>query len=372
MGHNSLAFIDDFYREKSRMQPIRQLSYHKPQSLAEELHSLIEWMPDDWKSERYGQGALINDFERQIADLLGKEAAIFMPSGTMTQQIALRIWADRQGTKRIAFHPLSHPEIHEQKAYEHLHGLQAQLIGSATSMITLADLDTLELPLAAILLELPQREIGGQLPTWDELTAISAWAKARNIRLHMDGARLWECQPFYGKSYAEIAALFDTVYVSVYKILGGIAGAVLTGPQDVIDEAKIWRRRHGGELVSMYPLILSARKGFEDYLPRVPAYAAKTQEICAALSQFPQLQLIPAVPCTNMTHIYFLEGEREALEAAAVAVRDEIGIALFRAVYKGHTLDRYMFELTIGEAGLELTTAEIVDAFSLLFQKAGL
>jgi len=91
-------------------------------------------------------------------------------------------------------------------------------------------------------------------------------ARERNITLQLDGARLWECQPFYQRSYAEIAALFDTVYVSFYKILGGITGAMLLGPEDVIAEARIWQRRHGGNLVRMFPFVLSAKQGLETRL----------------------------------------------------------------------------------------------------------
>jgi threonine aldolase len=73
-------------------------------------------------------------------------------------------------------------------------------------------------------LELPQREIGGLLPEWDDLVAQAAWTRERGIALHLDGARLWEAAPFYERSYAEIAGLFDSVYVSFYKGLGALAG----------------------------------------------------------------------------------------------------------------------------------------------------
>jgi threonine aldolase len=159
----------------------------------------------------YGQGDLINDFEKQVAELLGKPAGVFMPSGTMAQQIALRIHADRAHTPHVAFHPACHLEIHEQKGYQLLHGLHGVLAGSPQRLLTLDDLKKVAERLAVLLLELPQREIGGQLPGWEELTAIVEWAREQHIALHLDGARLWECQPFYQRSYAEIAGLFDTV-----------------------------------------------------------------------------------------------------------------------------------------------------------------
>ena len=102
-------------------------------------------------------------------------------------------------------------------------------------------------------IELPLREAGYLLPPWDELVGLVEAAQARGIPVHLDGARLWESQPFYDRPLAEIAALGDTVYVSFYKGLGGIAGAALVGPADVIAEARHWQHRHGGTLVSVYP-----------------------------------------------------------------------------------------------------------------------
>ena len=186
--------------------------------------------------------------------------------------------------------------------------------------MTLNDLKSVAEPLAALLLKLPQREIGGQLPTWEELTALVGWARERGVPTHLDGARLWEGQPFYGREYAEIAALFDTVYVSFYKVLNGIAGAILAGPADVIAEARVWQRRHGGNLVHLYPYVLSAQKGLDQHLDRMNAYWSRAKEIAAALTVFPQIEIVPDPPQTNMMHL-FLQGERDRLEGGSARSR---------------------------------------------------
>ncbi len=271
---------------------------HTAQAMLADLAAQVDpgVLPD-----MYGQGELINDFEQQVAALLGKPAAVFMPSGTLAQQIALRIHADRSHSLHVAFHPTCHLEIHEQKGYQLLHGVHGVLVGSPYHLMTLDDLNNVKEPLAALLLELPQREIGGQLPAWDELTAIVNWARERNIVLHLDGASLWECQPFYQRSYADIAALFDTVYVSFYKILGGITGAMLLGPEEVIAEARIWQRRQGGNLVRMFPFVLSARQGLETRLDQMGPYQVKAIEIAEALSALPEIEVMP-----NPPHIFLL------------------------------------------------------------------
>lgn len=356
--------IDRIYNACTRF-----LTHHHRKSPRQVLSELAEFTPAEVSGDRYGQGELIAEFEQHIADLLGKEAAVFMPSGTMCQQIALRIWSERRGSPNVAFHPTSHLEIHEFSAHQRLHGLSSILLGSLYQLFTLADLKAVAEPLAALLIELPQREIGGQLPGWEELTAMTDWARERGIPLHLDGARLWESQPFYGRSYAEIAGLFDTVYVSFYKTLGGIAGAVLAGLADVIAEARVWQRRHGGNLVQLYPYVLSAQKGLQDHLERIPLYCQKAREVAATLAPFSQIEIVPDPPQTNMMHLY-LRGDRDKLQHAALAIAQETGTWLFAGLAPTPLPNYSKFELTVGEATLDFSNGEIAGLFKSLFARS--
>jgi threonine aldolase len=326
------------------------------------LTGLAEATPADWQADSYGEGRLIEGFEREVADQLGKPAAVFMPSGTMAQQIALRIWSERRGTSSVAFHPKCHLEIHEQKGYQKLHGLHGVLVGNPNRLLTLDDLQRVADPLAAVLLELPQREIGGALPTWEELTALTGWVRRQGIPLHMDGARLWECGPYYGRSYAEIAALFDSVYVSFYKGLGGISGAVLAGPEELIREARIWLRRHGGNLYRLWPYVLAARQGFQQKLPRMAAYHAKAVEIAAALVAIPGIEVTPNPPHTNMMHV-FLKGDPDRLLATRDRIARERKIFLFNRLAPTQIPDYSLAELTIVDGGLEFEPTEVQALF---------
>ena len=316
----------------------------------------------------YGQGDVVNDFEKQVAELLGKEAGVFLPSGTMAQQIALRIHADRSHCVQVAFHPTCHLEMHEKKGYQLLHGLRGVLVGSPAQLMTLANLQEVTEPLAALLLELPQREIGGQLPTWDELTAITNWARERNLALHLDGARLWECRPFYQRSYAEMAGLFDTVYVSFYKILGG-SGAMLLGPEDHIAEARIWQRRHGGTVVRMFPFVLSAQQGLKTRLDRMGQYHDKAVEIAAVLSVLPGIEVMPNPPHTNMMHV-FLRGSAERLEQAALGIARDQKVWLMNTLMPSQIPAYQKFELTVGDGALEFSSREIATLFKELLAAA--
>jgi threonine aldolase len=326
------------------------------------LAALAEAVDPDEQADRYGAGELIEGFEQEVASLLGKEAAVFLPSGTMAQQIALRIWSERKQCRAVGFHPTCHLENHEEKAYQALHGLRGRLVGNARQVISLSDLEGIHEPLAALLLELPLREIGGQLPMWDDLVAQSAWAHDHNIAMHMDGARLWESAPFYGRSYAEIAALFDTVYVSFYKGVGGIAGAALAGPADVIAEARVWQRRHGGNLVQLYPYVIAARAGLRLRLPRFAQYHERAVRIATALSEISGIVVKPNPPQTNMMHVY-LRGDPERLKAAALAIARDEKVALFSYLAPTDLPNYWSFELSVGDAAEALTDEEVSGYF---------
>lgn len=333
------------------------------------LAALAEAAQPDEQADRYGEGELIEGFEHEIARLLGKEAAVFMPSGTMAQQIALRIWSERKGCRTVAFHPTCHLEIHEEKAYRVLHGLTGRLVGNARQVITLDDLKGIREPLAALLLELPLREIGGQLPAWDDLAAQSGWARERNIAMHMDGARLWESGPYYGRPYAEIAALFDTVYVSFYKGVGGISGAALAGPADFIGEARVWQRRHGGNLMHLYPYVISAREGLRLRLLRFPGYHERALRVARALSAVPGVVVKPHPPQTNMMHVY-LRGQPERLKAAALDIAREEKVALFSWLMPTDLPEYWMFELSVGDAAAALSDEEVTAYFRRVMEMA--
>jgi threonine aldolase len=269
----------------------------------------------------------------------------------------------------VAFHPTAHLHIHEQMGYAELHGMRAVLVGGEYEPMTLEDLEAVDEDIAVLLIELPQREIGGYLPTWDELRAIVTWAREKGIHLHLDGARLWESQPFYGRPYAEIAGLFDSVYVSFYKGIGGIAGAILAGSTEFIEVAKIWQRRHGGNLPGLYPYVLAAQKGVEDRLQKMALYHEKAKEIAAAIHDIPQIQIFPDPPHTHMAHIY-LKGDREKLVEAEKQVRESHQLTLFGGLREGKLEGYGLFEFFAGDATLDLEVDEVLDAFLALFKLA--
>ena len=225
------------------------------------------------------------------------------------------------------------------------------------------DLRKIAEPIAALLLELPQRYIGGQLPEWDDLVAQTQWARERGAALHMDGARLWESGPYYARPYAEIAALFDSVYVSFYKGVGGIAGAALAGPADFIAEARVWLRRHGGNLVHLYPYVLAARMGLRERLDRFPAHHERAKQVAAALQSVPGVVVKPAIPQTHMMHVY-LPGDKDQMLAESLTIAREERVSLVRWLSPTELPGYAKFEVAIGEAAFALTDEEIAGYFT--------
>lgn len=342
-----------------RLRCTRSLHAEPPRPVRAILSDLLDEAGPDELADIYGGGELIASFEREVAALLGKPAAVFFPSGTMAQPLALRLWASRRGRRDVVMHPTSHLLLHEHSAYQHLHGLRAIPAGPPTGLMTPMALRRVGDPYAALLVELPQREIGGLLPSWDMLQALCDTAQERGAALHLDGARLWECGPHYGRPYAEIVERFDSVYVSFYKGLRGIAGAILAGPEDFIAEATVWKRRLGGDLVSMYPYILAARKGLRERLPRMPLYCAHARKIAAALRGIQGVRVKPEEPVTPMMHI-FLAGERDVLGQRAREQSAQHGVWLFR---EGHLQATgvpgwWRWEVAIMESGLTVSPVE--------------
>ncbi|HET7400486.1 MAG TPA: beta-eliminating lyase-related protein, partial [Usitatibacter sp.] len=250
-------------------------------------------------------------------------------------------------------------------AYQRLHDLLGVTVGNASRLLTLADLERVREPLAAVLFELPQREIGGQLPAWKELREQVEHVRSRGAAVHMDGARLWESTPFYRRTPAQVAALFDTVYVSFYKGLGSLAGACLAGEEDVIAEARAWRRRHGGMLYGMWPYAAAALTALRTRLPMMPRYAAHAQAIAKKLRGVPGVEVVPEAPPTNMMRL-LLRAEEGALKAAACRIAREDGIYTWPQSMAGPTPALRMLELTVGDATLGFEPGEVAQIVARL------
>lgn len=327
-----------------------------------EVHDLAE-SPDV-----YGDG-IVADLEERTAALLGTEAAAFFPTGTMAQQVALRCWADRTGNTTVALHPLSHPERHERHALTLLAGLRPVHPTAEPRPPTAEEVWELPEPFGTLMLELPLRDAGFVLPTWDELVETVGAAREREAVVHLDGARLWECVPHFGRTLPEIAGLADSVYVSYYKSLGGLSGAALAGSSTLIDEARAWRHRYGGQVFQQWPAALSALVGLERELPRLPEYVDHAKVVANALRQgledagVPWFRIHPKEPHTHQFQVW-LPHDPEELTDAGVRQAEEDETVLFRVWEASGPPGLAMTEVTVAAPGLLWSPEDVREALS--------
>ena len=330
------------------------------------LSAMLARVDDDTPAG--GEDGPVAVLEARIAELLGMQGALFFPTGTMAQQVGLRIHAERRNRLAWAGHPQSHMEVWEKHGYQVVHGLRYHPVGDRNTMMVQADLDAVAEPLAAVVWELPQRDIGGQLPTWDDLCEQVAAARARGAAAHLDGARLWEAQPFYDRPHADIAGLFDTVYVSLYKGLQGVRGAALAADSSTIAEAAVWRTRLGGSIPDAWPLALAALIGLDDLLPRMPAFRDHAVAIAAAINADGTARAWPDPPQTPLFHVHVPVG-KATLERAHAALIAQTGVQVFGYARSAPDPGRCSFEVSVGENAMDFAPEEVADLIRQLLDQ---
>ena len=322
---------------------------HRAPTPAATFRAMADWCDaNDVRHDHYGNGDLISAFEQKIATLLGFEAAVFCISGTMTQSIALRLACDQRASRLVALHPTSHILRHERSNYQLLDHFDALQIGGQFRPWTLAELQAMPERLAAAVIELPMREIGGQCPSWDELQAIKQACRERDVHLHMDGARLWEAAAGFERTPAEVAAGFDSVYVSLYKGIGGLGGAMLAGSRSMVEQARGWFSRMGGNVIHRSPYVVSAAMQFDARLAAMPACFRRTRWLYRELAAYPQWRVNPAQPQANMLHLH-LPVSRERAIAARNRIAELHGVWMFGYASDAQLPDQCVVELYVGD-----------------------
>ncbi|MDP9847131.1 threonine aldolase family protein [Streptosporangium lutulentum] len=331
------------------------------------LERMLELVDDDTPPD--GPEGPVAVLERRLAELLGKERALFFPSGTMAQQAVLRVHADRRGRRAFAAHPQSHLDTWEEQGYNAVHGLWLRRTGDPHELMTAKDLAAIGEPLAAAIWELPQRDLGGLLPEWEDLCEQVALVRAGGAAAHLDGARLWETQTYYRRPLDEIAALFDSVYVSLYKGLQGVRGAVLAADDATVRAAEVWRQRLGGGIPDAWPLALAALVHLDDLGAHMSAYREHAIAIAAAVNADGAAHAHPAPPQTPIFHIH-LPASRRAVEQAGAEILAEHGIKLWGRVRSVPDPTRCSFEVSVGENAMEFTPDEVVALIHDLLARA--
>lgn len=271
---------------------------------AQWLRTIADYLEnEDVADEIYLTGKLAEKLERYCADVLGKPAALWFPTGTMAQAAAALIHADATGRKTLALHPTSHLLLHEDDGAQKLLKLDVAILGEWPRVIDARDVQALDVDPACGFIELPQRHNGGLCPDWETLTGAVSAIHARGAKAHMDGARLWSTrEALGGRSYADICAPFDSVYASFYKEIGALGGAILAGDADFIAQAKLWRHRQGGLLIRGWPMIADALRRLPRVIDAMPGCIAAAREIAGQIRNT-GFEIEPWPVQTSMFHV---------------------------------------------------------------------
>ena len=262
------------------------------------------------REDNYLLGGEIERFEQHWATLLGKEAAVFMPSGTLANQLALRALAGN--SRRVIVPEMSHVYNDTGDACQTLSTLTLMPLAPGAATFTRADIEAVLARTAsgrvatgvgAILIESPIRRLSGQMFDWEEAKRITSFAREHGIGTHLDGARLFIASAYTGISPAEYAAPFDTVYVSLWKYFNSGIGAILAGPKRVLDGMFHVRRMFGGNLAVGWPAALVARHYMDGYLDRLKSAVRVSEEFYTAIARHPKVSVSRVQNGTNITRL---------------------------------------------------------------------
>lgn len=258
--------------------------------------------------DSYLSGGAVAELEARFAAMLGKEDCAFLPTGTLANHVAVRILAG-DATRVIVQHE-SHLYRDESDATQLLSGLNLVNLAPGRAGPTLdeikAAVDEAEngpypLRIGAISLESPVRRAHGELLEVSALRDIAAYARSKSIRLHLDGARLLLAPPSY--DVAGAAALFDTVYVSLYKYLDAPFGAVLAGSKADIAKARALRHQFGGAIYQGWESAVLALAALDDFQARQKAAFATADQVFAALDKAGAAKPKPAPNASNIRQL---------------------------------------------------------------------
>jgi threonine aldolase len=247
--------------------------------LLQQLTTTPEFAPD-W----YSRGGVVEQLETKVADMLGKERAIFLPTGTLANHLAVRTLCGGQG-RRVVAQAESHLVNDAGDCAQTLSGLN--LIPLATGQICFSTNELEQLlartrdgkvatEIGALSIETPVRRLDNAAIPLAEMEKLTAVAREAGIGLHLDGARLALYTTHFGVDPAKVAALFDTVYLSMYKCFSAPSGAVLAGSVELIDGLYHTRRMFGGGLREAWPfaaIALYHLDGFADLSRQVLSMA---------------------------------------------------------------------------------------------------
>lgn len=332
-----------------------------PAEIAAELARLTaEQSPE---ADIYGLGGVVEEVEDFFARQLGKERALFMPTGTLANHLAVRRLAGER--RRVIVQEVSHIYNDTGDSSQTLSNLTLLPLAPGQATFTWQQVEEalqrtesgrVAAPVGAISIESPVRRLAGELFDQSHMTDICQRARKQGMRLHLDGARLYIASAYTGISPADYAKPFDTVYVSLWKYFNSLNGAILAGPTDVIDGMFHVRRMFGGALFNAWPFVLLARHYASGYLDHMKSAIAVSEAFIEGINgNGARVERVPNG--TNVFRLIVPNGKAEALRSRLM----DQGVMLSRP---GTRDGAAIFWLQVNETWNHTTGEKLVEQFS--------
>lgn len=253
----------------------------------------------------WGEDPTAMRLEERAADVLGKEAALFVPSGTMANQIALLVHC-RPGDEVICARG-AHVRLYESGAGAAWAGVQFAETGAPDGTFDARELEEAILPVdrnlphtRLVAIENTHNRGGGTIWPGEKIEGVVAKARARSLALHLDGARIWNAAAASGASERQLAAPFDTVSACFSKGLGAPAGSVIAGSRDAIERARRFRKMLGGGMRQVGILCAAALHALEHHRARLADDHANARRLAEGLAEIERVCVDPASVQTNI------------------------------------------------------------------------
>lgn len=261
----------------------------------------------------YGEDPTVNRLQEEAAELLGVDATLFVPSGTMANQICLNVLASPGD--EIILDRSSHVFNYESGASGMLSGVQLNPIDSPDGRLTPDLVEAAIRPDMAVYartrvvsLENTANKAGGLVYTLDRVHAIAEVARAHGLRFHLDGARLWNAAVALDTPVRDLVSPFDLSWVALSKGIGAPVGSLIAGSSDVIAQARRTRKQFGGGMRQSGILAAAARVGLDGYRDRLDRDHANARRIAETVAKIDTFELDLDRVQTNIVIFEVLDG----------------------------------------------------------------
>jgi threonine aldolase len=276
----------------------------------------------DLGDDVFGEDPTVNRLQERVAALLGKEAALYVPSGTMSNQICIR--AQTQPGDELLCDLGCHIYNFEAGGPAVLSGVMCRTVAGDYGILDLSQLEDKIRPVndhvvrtRLVCLENTHNRSGGRIYPLEKIQAISSWAHQNGLLMHLDGARLWNAVVATGIPAAEWASNFDSVSVCFSKGLGAPIGSALAGPRDFITRARRIRKLFGGGMRQAGVAAAAALYALDHHIDRLAEDHRNAQILAQAIMDTPGLRLDPPEVDTNLVWMMVDPDVGTAKEVAA-------------------------------------------------------